>query len=94
MHVFREDNRLSKIMLMIRSIDKDRNGYVTTSEMDDILKEVYPEKFGLKDLKPLLKVFTSIQNPILLDYNKFRDALMLAVNSVLEISDAQSLRKN
>lgn len=85
--MFKEDNRLSKIMLMIRGIDKDRNGYVTTSEMDDILKEVYPEKFGLKDLKPHLKVFTSIQNPILLDYYKFRDALMIAVNSTVVVND-------
>jgi Ca2+-binding EF-hand superfamily protein len=60
LQVFREDNRLSKIMLMIRGIDRDRNGYVTTSEMDDILKEVYPDQFAKKDLKPHLKVFTSI----------------------------------
>jgi len=43
LNTFKEDNRISKIMLMIRSIDRDRNGYVTTTEMDDILKEVYPE---------------------------------------------------
>ena len=33
-------------MNKIRHIDPDKNGCVTTSEMDDILKEVYPLKLG------------------------------------------------
>lgn len=64
---------------MIRGIDKDRNGYVTTNEMDDILKEAYPEKLNNKDLKPFLKLFTSIANPILLDYSKFRDTVQAGI---------------
>jgi len=39
---------------MIRSIDKDRNGYITSSELDDILKEVYPDLKN-KDLKRLIR---------------------------------------
>lgn len=30
-------------MRIIRKIDKDNNGYVTITEMDDILKIIYPE---------------------------------------------------
>lgn len=82
LQIIREENRMSKIMLMIRGIDKERNGYVTTNEMDDILKEAYPDKLASKDLKQILKGFTSIQNPILLDYTKFRDAIMIAVKDV------------
>ena len=37
-----KQDRMQTIMTMIRYIDKDKNGCVTTSEMDDILREVYP----------------------------------------------------
>lgn len=60
LRIFKEDNRLSKIMLMVRGIDRDRNGYVTTNEMDDILKEAYPEALANKNLKSILKIYTSI----------------------------------
>ena len=32
-------------MRIIKSIDKDHNGYVTSTELDDILKILYPEPF-------------------------------------------------
>ena len=73
LRLFVLDDKLSQIMTMIRYIDKDRNGYVTTAEMEDILQEVYPEKLKARDFKHILRVFTCVQNPILLDYNKFRD---------------------
>lgn len=41
--LFVKDNRMKDIQQIIRSIDRDRNGYVTQTELDDILKEVYPE---------------------------------------------------
>lgn len=56
---------------MIRSIDKDRNGYITSSELDDILKEVYPDLKN-KDLKRLIKPFCSVSNKILVDYGRFK----------------------
>lgn len=73
LQVFANDNRIMKVMTMIRYIDKEKNGCVTTSEMDDILKEVYPDQFRGRDYKQVLKAFTAIQNPILLDYNKLKD---------------------
>jgi Ca2+-binding EF-hand superfamily protein len=73
LRLFVVDDKLSQIMTMIRYIDKDRNGYVTTTEMEDILHEVYAEKLKNRDFKHILRVFTCVQNPILLDYNKFRD---------------------
>jgi hypothetical protein len=51
--------RLSKVWLIIRHIDKQRNGYVTNTELDDILKEVYPELMNY-DLSHLYKSFASI----------------------------------
>ena len=39
-----------KALKLIRSIDKDNNGYVTVTELDDILKICFPEDFSDKDL--------------------------------------------
>lgn len=30
-------------MKMVYNIDKDHNGYITTTELDDILKIAYPQ---------------------------------------------------
>lgn len=74
------------MQIIIRQIDKDRNGYVTTSELDDILKEVYPE-LKTRDLMPLIKQYTSTQNPILVDYKRFN-------SNVADYIDAVNLSKN
>jgi len=35
------DNKLDGVMMTIKQIDKDHNGYVTRTELDDILKLFY-----------------------------------------------------
>jgi len=57
--------------LTIQSIDKDHNGYVTQTELDDILRIVIPE---LKDkiLKPIYLPFVSSANKVLVDYKRFK----------------------
>ena len=72
---------------IMQGIDRDRNGYVTVNELDDILKEVYPETFGNKNLKPYLKPYASIANPILLDYSKFRDTIQVMVKDGDQLTD-------
>ena len=52
---------------MIQEIDKQRNGYVTDRELDDILKIVFPELVKY-DLMPIIKPFCSHQNKVLADY--------------------------
>jgi Ca2+-binding EF-hand superfamily protein len=42
MQILKNDNKLKDIMGLIQQIDKDRNGYVTSTELDDILKILYP----------------------------------------------------
>jgi Ca2+-binding EF-hand superfamily protein len=49
---------MNDISQIIRGIDKDRNGYITRNELDDILKEVYPE-LKTKDLMRIIAPFTS-----------------------------------
>ena len=66
----RDPLKLHKVMLTIRQIDKDHNGYVTRNELDDILK-MYFEGFLHKNYDKLLIQFSSIQNRILIDYMRF-----------------------
>lgn len=90
--VIARDNQLMKVMNMIRYIDKEKNGCVTTSEMDDILKEVYPVEFKGRDYMAILKHFCQIQNPILLDYNKFKDFLQVQIKEINSECDYTSTR--
>lgn len=52
--------KLGKVMLMVREIDAQRNGYVTSYELDDIIKLQYPNEFKTKDLTPIISKFESI----------------------------------
>ena len=68
-----KDNKLEHIMLLVRQIDQFHNGYVTKTELDDIIKLTYPDQLGDRDLSGIIKKFSSIQNKILIDYKGFRD---------------------
>lgn len=63
-------------MKIIREIDKDNNGFVTVTELDDILKIVYPSEFKDKDLSSFLKTYRSIQNKVLVDYQKMKEHIV------------------
>ena len=66
------DDRMKEIALAIRSIDPDRNGFVTQQELDDIFRENYRQPMEGKHMFDLMKDFRSITNKILVDYNKFK----------------------
>ena len=78
---FISDNRMLQISNKIRQIDKDRNGYVTTQEIYDILREVYSVRLAKADLSKIVKPFASIQNPILVDYGSWRDWVLQTVEN-------------
>ena len=83
---------------MINSVDKDRNGYVTNTELDDILKIAYPAAFedgGLKDanLKPLMRKFASSANKVLIDYIQFRDFINTGLRNNREILHSKAQQK-
>jgi hypothetical protein len=71
------ENKLQEVMRTILEIDKQHNGYVTSTELDDILKLYYPEQLESHDLRPLIKKFSSIQNRILIDYKGFTNWIKL-----------------
>jgi len=58
--IFYNENKLMDIMRTIGEIDKDRNGYVTATELDDILKLYYPEQLEPRNIMHLIKKFSSI----------------------------------
>ena len=87
--VFANENKLPFIMRSIKDIDQDNNGYVTTTEFEDILKLHYPE-LEEKNLKKLFKPFASIQNRILIDYKKFRKDLIKKIKNKLENKEANA----
>lgn len=71
--VFKEDDsKLKWIISSIREIDRDHNGYVTRTELDDILKVHMPKELGDKDLHPIIRKFSSISNKILIDYKQLQ----------------------
>lgn len=48
------------IMKSIKDIDKEHNGYVTSTELDDILKISYKKELTDKNLKEIFRPFASI----------------------------------
>lgn len=46
-------------MRKIKEIDEDHNGFVTKTELDDILKIIHPELME-RDLEPIISKFCSI----------------------------------
>lgn len=83
LEIIREQPRITfdSVMGTINEIDKDHNGYVTKTEIEDILKIKYPEHFETRDLIPIIKKFSSIQNKILIDYKGFRDWVRLEMKT-------------
>jgi Ca2+-binding EF-hand superfamily protein len=81
-------------MKCVKEIDKDNNGYVTNQELDDILKMIYPTEFGERDLKRLFKLFSSIQNRILIDYKKMRTFIMDRIKNPAIVEQPQLVRVN
>lgn len=86
------DNKMVDIMRAIKDIDKEHNGYVTSTELDDILKICYKKDLLDKNLKNIFRPFASIQNKILIDYKKFRDFLLQAITEQRKKLEDRELR--
>ena len=69
-------------MRRINEIDKDHNGYVTNTELDDIIKLSYKKELNGKSLKLIFKPYSSIQNQVLIDYKRFRDAILSSLKQL------------
>ena len=80
MQALRQDSgKLGEVFKLIRGIDRDNNGYVTITELDDILKITLPQLQPF-NLTKLLKKFCSSANKVLLDYKLFKDFILQNLN--------------
>ena len=92
--IVRKDNKLAEIMKIILQIDREYNGYVTITEMDDILKITYPEQLEKYSLKSLLKTYCSSANKVLLDYKQFRDFILEGLEGRYKNHDEVKINNN
>ncbi len=66
------------IMKRIKEIDREHNGYVTSTELSDILQIAYPNLQN-RNIKALFQNYSSIANKILIDYKRFRDDILKGI---------------
>ena len=60
----------------MREIDGASTGFVTKTELDDILKVLYEDELGNRDLGDLLQPYCSVTNKILVNYRSFKEFLI------------------
>ena len=48
-----------------------RNGFITKTELDDIIKVLFEKELQNRDLSEIIKPYQSINNKILVDYKRF-----------------------
>lgn len=68
--VMMDKDKVKKLVDMVKGIDKDHTGFVTRTELDDILKILCPELMK-RDLFLIYRPFASNSNRILIEYKKF-----------------------
>lgn len=61
--------------LLLRELDPSRNGYVTSEELEELFKSIYPHQLEHVSLVSVFRPFASIQNKLLIDYERLRKAL-------------------
>ena len=89
-----EEDRMKEINFAIREIDPERNGYVTNQELDDIIRINYSKQMEGKHLFEFVKQFSSVSNPILIDYNLFKKHLYTAVKERKEALNPSKKKLN
>ena len=58
--LFLRDNKLHEMNRMIKEIDRQRNGFVTKTELDDIIKVLFEKELKDRDLSEIIKPYQSI----------------------------------
>lgn len=80
--IIHKNNKLADIIRKIKEIDQQRNGFITQTELDDILKIIYKDELYNKDLMPIIRQYSSIQNKILINYKEFRDHIVSEIKRI------------
>jgi hypothetical protein len=66
---------------MVKGIDKFHTGFVTQTELDDIVKIVNPD-LKMRDLKKIISPFCAVQNRILVMYRKFFEYILASLKKL------------
>jgi Ca2+-binding EF-hand superfamily protein len=82
--IISKNNKIKDIFRTIYEIDRQHNGFITTTELDDILKLNYKSELANRDLRLIMRKYASIQNRVLVDYKKFRDSIIDQVKKLEE----------
>ena len=78
---------------MIKEIDREHNGYVTSTELADILRITYGDELKDKNVKMAFQGFESIQNRILIDYKKFKEEVIQKVKEYEDMENKKQSRE-
>ena len=73
--IVKKDVKIDEISRLLREIDERLTGFVTKTELEDIMKIVYEEELADKDLADIIQPFCSIINKIVVDYRAFKEYL-------------------
>ena len=73
--MFQSHNHLLEVMKRIKEIDREHNGYVTSTELTDIMQISLPLLKAM-NVAPVLRPYASIANKVLIDYKRFRDDIL------------------
>ena len=68
-------------MQTVKSIDKCHTGFVTKTELDDIIKLLAPSVKN-RDLNLIYRPFCAVQNRILVEYKKFFEWLLTSLKQL------------
>jgi hypothetical protein len=73
--IFIANNKMTELLRYCREINPEKNSMVTVTELDDILRILYPEELEGRDLSTIYEPFCQPSNKILIDYKAFREWL-------------------
>lgn len=84
---------MREIRRLIREIDAERNGFITNTELEDILRVCYKTQLQDKDIHHIIHPFESIQNRVLIDYKTFMKIVFEKLKELDTIEEKEKLKR-
>jgi hypothetical protein len=76
--IMMDKDKVKQLVQTVKSIDKCHTGFVTKTELDDIIKLLAPA-IKNRDLNLIYRPFCAVQNRILVEYKKFFEWLLTSL---------------
>ena len=68
----------------VKALDIDKNGFVTSSELNRIFTDIYEKEMEGKRMVKYLRKFSSVQNRVMINYRIFFKQLLDAVDKEIK----------